>query len=184
MGKIYDEITPKLAKFIEKQHMFFVATAPLMAEGHINVSPKGYDSFRILNPKTVCYLDYGGSGIETHAHVLENERITIMFCAYEGKADIIRLYGKGRVTAFYDEGFDELMKLFPDYDRARAIITVDLTRVTDSCGFAVPFMEYKGERDQLRRSHANKTAEEWYEYRLSRNAESIDGLPGLVRPNS
>jgi len=182
MGKIYDEITPKLQSFIEDQHMFFVGTAPLTGDGHINVSPKGYDSFRILDPKTVCYLDYGGSGIETHAHVLENQRITIMFCAFKGKADIIRLYGKGRVTAFYDEGFDELMKLFPDYDRARAIISVDLTRITDSCGFAVPFMDYAGERDQLRRSHENKSVEDWYEYRLSRNAESIDGLPGLIKP--
>ena len=182
MGKTYDQITDKLAAFINAQHMFFVATAPLSGDGHVNVSPKGYDTFRILDPNTVAYLDYGGSGIETHAHVLENQRITLMFCAYEGKPNIVRLYGRGRVCAFYDEGFDEMMKLFPDYDRARAIIIVDLTRITDSCGFSIPFYEFKGERDQLHRSHKHKSVEDWYEYRLSRNAESIDGLPGLIRP--
>ena len=182
MGKTYPKLDQKLRDFIDAQHMFFVATAPLSGEGHVNVSPKGYDSFRILDENTVCYLDYGGSGIETHAHVLENQRITIMFCAFEGKANILRLYGKGRVTAFYDEGFSELMELFPDYDRARAIITVKLTRIYDSCGWAVPFYDYQGERDQLTRSHKNKSVEEWYEYRLATNAKSIDGLPGLTKP--
>lgn len=182
MGKTYDEITDKLRTFIEAQHVFFVATAPLTGDGHVNVSPKGYDTFRILSSARVAYLDYGGSGIETHAHVLENQRITIMFCAFEGKPNIVRLYGKGSVCAFYDEGFEELMTLFPDYDRARAIITVDLTRITDSCGFSIPFFEFKGERDQLHRAHTHRSVEDWYEYRLSRNAESIDGLPGLVRP--
>ncbi|NNE56788.1 MAG: pyridoxamine 5'-phosphate oxidase family protein [Hellea sp.] len=183
MGKIYDHIPDKIEAFIKRQKMFFVATAPLSGDGHINTSPKGYDSFKIIDDKTVAYLDYGGSGIETHAHVLENGRITIMFCAYEGKADIMRLYGRGEVCAFYDEGFAEKLAWFPDFDRARAIITVHLTRVTDSCGFAVPFYDYKGERDQLHRSHKNKTIEDWQEYRLGKNAESIDGLPGLVRPD-
>jgi len=182
MGKIYDHITDRLSDFIQRQKMFFVATAPLTADGHVNVSPKGYDSFKIIDPNTVAYLDYGGSGIETHAHVLENERITIMFCAFEGKANILRLYGRGEVCAFYDEGFDEKLAWFPEFDRARAIITVHVTRITDSCGFAVPFYEFKGERDQLHRAHQNKTVEEWQAYRLSRNAESIDGLPGLIRP--
>ena len=182
MGKSYEALNDKLEAFIKAQHMFFVATAPLTPDGHVNVSPKGYDTFRILSPNKVAYLDYGGSGIETHAHVLENERITLMFCAYEGKPNILRLYGRGSVCAFYDEGFDELMKLFPDYDRARAIIIVDLTRITDSCGFSIPFYEYQGERDQLDRTHRHRSVEDWYEYRLSRNAESIDGLPGLIRP--
>jgi len=162
--------------------MFFVATAPLTGEGHVNVSPKGYDSFKIIDPNTVAYLDYGGSGIETHAHVLENGRITIMFCAYEGKAGIVRLYGRGEVCAFYDEGFDEKLAWFPEFDRARAIITVNLTRISDSCGYSVPFYEFTGERDQLMRAHTHKTIEDWHEYRLSKNGESIDGLPGLVRP--
>ena len=184
MSKIYPEINEKLTAFIERQKMFFVATAPLTGSGHVNVSPKGYDSFKIIDSKTVAYLDYGGSGIETHAHVLENGRITIMFCAYEGKADIIRLYGQGQVCAFYDDGFAEKLAWFPEFDRARAIITVNLTRITDSCGYGVPFYEFTGEREQLKRSHTHKSVEDWYEYRLERNPESIDGLPGLIKPMS
>lgn len=183
MGKVHPEINDRLRKFIEAQKMFFVASAPLKGDGHVNVSPKGYDTFRIVDPKTVMYLDYGGSGIETHAHVLENGRVTIMFCAFEGKPNILRLYGRGEVCAFHDEGYAEKMKSFPDFDRARAIITVHLTRIADSCGFSIPFYEYQGERDQLIRSHTHKTVEDWQEYRYSRNAESLDGLPGLVRPN-
>jgi len=183
MGKIYDQLDDALIKFIKDQKLFFVATAPMSGDGHVNVSPKGYDSFAVIDNNTVAYLDYGGSGIETHAHVVENGRITIMFCAFKGKADIIRLYGEGSVCAFYDEGFDELLALFPEFDRARAIITVKLTRISDSCGWGVPFYEFVEERDQLKRSHAHKTVEDWYEYRYSRNAKSIDGLPGLVRPS-
>lgn len=162
--------------------MFFVATAPLSEDGHVNVSPKGYDSFKIIDSTTVAYLDYGGSGIETHAHVVENKRITIMFCAFEGKANIVRLYGQGSVCAFHDEGFEEKLAWFPEFDRARAIITVDLTRVMDSCGYSIPFYEFQGERDQLKRSHEFKSIEDWKEYRYDRNPESLDGLPGLVRP--
>lgn len=182
MGKTYTELNDKLITFIKAQKMFFVATAPLTPNGHVNVSPKGYDSFKIIDPSTVAYLDYGGSGIETHAHVVENGRITIMFCAYEGKANIVRLYGKGSVCAFHDEGFAEKLAWFPEFDRARAIITVDLTSVSDSCGYAVPFYEFKGERDQLKRAHEFKSVDDWQEYRYSRNEASLDGLPGLVRP--
>lgn len=182
MGKLYDEITPALQEFIGEQKMFFVATAPLQADGHVNVSPKGYDSFKIIDSKTVAYLDYGGSGIETHAHCLENGRVTIMFCAYQGKANIVRLYGTGEVCAFYDEGFAEKLAWFPDFDRARAIITVNVTRITDSCGLGVPFYDFAGERDQLKRAHTVKSIDDWHEYRLSKDGESIDGLPGLVRP--
>lgn len=182
MGKTYTALNDKLIKFIEAQKMFFVATAPLAENGHVNVSPKGYDSFKIIDESTVAYLDYGGSGIETHAHVVENSRITIMFCAYEGKANIVRLYGQGSVCAFHDEGFAEKLKWFPGFDRARAIITINLSRVMDSCGYGVPFYEFKGERDQLKRSHTFKSVEDWHEYRYDRNPESLDGLPGLVRP--
>jgi hypothetical protein len=182
MGKTYTALNDKLIKFIKAQKMFFVATAPLTESGHVNVSPKGYDSFKIIDESTVAYLDYGGSGIETHAHVVENGRITIMFCAYEGKANIVRLYGQGSVCAFHDDGFAEKLKWFPDFDRARAIITIKLSRVMDSCGYGVPFYEFKGERDQLKRSHTFKSVEDWHEYRYERNPESLDGLPGLVRP--
>lgn len=183
MGKTYSELNEKLIRFIEAQKMFFVATAPLSPQGHVNVSPKGYDSFKIIDNNTVAYLDYGGSGIETHAHVVENGRITIMFNAYEGKANIVRLYGKGSVCAFHDEGFAEKLSWFPKFDRARAIITIDLTRVSDSCGYGVPFYEFVGERDQLQRAHEFKSIEEWKDYRYEKNPESIDGLPGLIKPN-
>lgn len=183
MGKTYSELDEALIAFIKAQKMFFVATAPLSENGHVNVSPKGYDSFKIIDPTTVAYLDYGGSGIETHAHVLENGRITLMFCAYQGKANIVRLYGQGSVCAFHDDGFAEQLAWFPEFDRARAIITVKLTRIMDSCGWGVPFYDYQGERDQLKRAHAHRTLEDWQEHRYNRNAESIDGLPGLVRPD-
>lgn len=182
MGKTYNSLNDKLIKFIKAQKMFFVATAPLTETGHVNVSPKGYDSFKIIDESTVAYLDYGGSGIETHAHVVENGRITLMFCAYEGKANIVRLYGQGSVCAFHDEGFAEKLAWFPDFDRARAIITIKLSRVMDSCGYGVPFYDFVSERDQLKRSHEFKSVEDWKEYRYDRNPESLDGLPGLVRP--
>ena len=182
--KLYPELNDKLITFIQKQRMFFVATAPLTKDGHVNVSPKGYDSFKIIDNTTVAYLDYGGSGIETHAHVVENGRITIMFCAFEGKANIMRLYGQGSVCAFHDEGFAEKLAWFEGFDRARAIITVKLTRIMDSCGYAVPFYDFVGERDQLKRSHEFKSIEDWQEYRYDKNPESIDGLPGLVRPET
>lgn len=182
MGKIYEEITDHLVEFIESKKMFFVATAPLQADGHVNVSPKGYDSFKIIDSKTVAYLDYGGSGIETHAHVLENGRVTIMFCAFEGKPNIVRLYGRGEVCAFYDDGFKDKLAWFPDFDRARAIITVNLTRVSDSCGMAVPYFDFVGQRDQLKSAYTKKSVEDWNEYRLSKDGQSIDGLPGLIRP--
>ena len=182
--KLYPQLNDKLIAFIQKQKMFFVATAPLTADGHVNVSPKGYDSFKVIDNNTVAYLDYGGSGIETHAHVVENGRITIMFCAFEGKANIMRLYGQGSVCAFHDAGFAEKLAWFPDFDRARAIITIKLTRIQDSCGYGVPFYDFVGERDQLKRSHEFKSVEEWQDYRYNKNPESLDGLPGLVRPKA
>jgi len=180
---IYDRIDDKLAGFIRAQKMFFVATAPLSAEGSVNVSPKSYDNtFAILDPTTVAYLDYGGSGIETHAHVRENGRITIMFCAFEGAPNIVRLYGRGEAVAMDDPGFDALLALFPGHDRARGVIKVHLTRITDSCGWGVPFYEFKGPREQLRTWLDHPPIDEWKERRYSRNEVSLDGLPGLVRP--
>ena len=182
MSNTYDRLNEKLTRFIGRQHMFFVATAPLSGEGHVNMSPKGYDSLAIIDDQTVAYLDLGGSGIETQAHVQENGRITLMWCAFEGPADIIRVYGRGEAIDMGHERFGELMKLFPNYDRARAIILVHVTRASDSCGWGVPFYEYKGERDQLQRWIDNKPYDEWRDSRYAKNAESIDGLPGLVRP--
>jgi Pyridoxamine 5'-phosphate oxidase len=181
MGKTYDRIDDKLASFIGKQRMFFVATAPLSGGGHVNVSPKGYDSFCILSPLRVAYADLGGSGIETVAHVRENGRITIMFCAFEGPAMILRLYGRARVMQFDEPGFDVELRRFPGFDRARNIVFVDVERIADSCGWGVPFYEFKSERDQLKRYIDNRTQEEWEERRYEANARSVDGLPGLIR---
>ncbi|MCI5043886.1 MAG: pyridoxamine 5'-phosphate oxidase family protein [Aquisalinus sp.] len=182
MGKVYEKIDDRWADFIKAQKMFFVATAPLSADGHVNVSPKGYDSFAILNPLTVAYLDVGGSGIETVAHVQENERITIMFCAFEGAAKILRLYGHGEALDFNHPEFADLMKLFPSHDRARNIIRVKLTRIQDSCGWGVPFYEFKSERDQLLRYYENKTSDEIRDKIYVNNAQSLDGLTGIEKP--
>jgi Pyridoxamine 5'-phosphate oxidase len=181
MGKLYDAIDEKLAAFIGKQKMFFVATAPLSGEGHVNVSPKGYDAFRILGPKRVAYADLGGSGIETVAHARENGRITIMFCAFEGPAMILRLYGKATVMQFDEPGFDNELARFPGFERARNIVFIDVDRVADSCGWGVPFYDFKSERDQLKRAIDHLPHDQLNEKRYTGNAQSIDGLTGLVR---
>jgi hypothetical protein len=181
MGKTYSQIDDSLAAFIGRQKMFFVATAPLSSTGHVNVSPKGYNCFRLISPTRVAYADLGGSGIETVAHVRENGRITIMFCAYEGAALILRLYGKAQVMQFDEPGFDQELSFFPGIDRARNIVFVDVERIADSCGWGVPFYEFKGERDQLKRWVDHTPFDAWVERRYASNAESIDGLPGLQR---
>ena len=184
MGKTYEQLNERLTAFIQQQKMFFVATAPLSADGHVNLSPKGYDSFAILGPNRVAFCDLGGSGIETVAHVRENERLTIMFSAFEGPANILRLYGRASIIQFDDPSFEEALGWFPAHDRARNIITLDVTRIQDSCGWGVPFYAFEGERDQLTRAHANRPVEEANLRFYERNAESIDGLPGIVRPGS
>ena len=187
MGKTYDRLDDTLIGFIKAQKMFFVATAPLSGDGHVNVSPKGYDSFAVIDETTVAWLDLGGSGIETMAHLKENGRITIMFCAFEGKANILRLSGDGEAVQFDDPRFAGLMALFPAFEKARAIVTVKLNRISDSCGWGVPFYDFKGERDQLKRTwdhayekHGDAVDAKFFES----NAASIDGLPGMVREGS
>jgi hypothetical protein len=182
MAKTYDRLDDKLTAFIRRQKLFFVATAPLSPEGSVNLSPKGYDSLAVLDPQTLAYVDLGGSGIETCAHLRENGRITLMFCAFEGPANILRIYGEGETTSFGDPGFAEKMAFFPTFQRARSVITVRIRRIADSCGWGVPFFEFKGERDQLRRWVDDRPEAEWAERRYASNATSIDGLPGLVRP--
>ena len=179
--KVYDKLDEKIIAFIEKQKVFFVATAPLSADGHINLSPKGYDAFKVIDDTTVAWLDLGGSGIETQAHVQENGRITIMFCAFEGPANILRLFGTGEVVQFDDPRFPELLAGFDGFDKARSIFIVKLKRIQDSCGWGVPFMEFKGERDQLKRYADNpaKSADDWAKKFRTGNATSIDGLPGI-----
>ncbi len=180
MGKVYERLDETLIAFIRRQKLFFVATAPLSAEGCVNVSPKGYESLAILDSRTVAYVDLGGSGIETHAHILENGRITLMFCAFEGAANILRLYGRGESCAFDAPGFADKMALFPTFERARGVITVHIDRVADSCGWGVPVFDYKGEREQLRRWVNASPADAWAARRFETNAVSIDGLPGLL----
>jgi hypothetical protein len=180
MSATYDQLDDKLIAFIRRQKLFFVATAPLSPDGCVNLSPKGYDSLAIIDNQTVAYVDLGGSGIETHAHLAQNGRITLMFCAFEGPANILRLYGRGESTAFDDPRFPDLIRLFPDFRRARAVITVHIQRVADSCGWGVPFFDYRGERDQLKRWVDARPFDEWAERRFETNAQSIDGLPGLI----
>lgn len=184
MAKTFDALDDKLIAFIKAQQMYFVATAPLSKDGHVNMSPKGYDSFAILDAHTVAYLDMGGSGIETLAHLKDNGRITIMFCAFEGKANILRLYGHGTAVSFDEPGFEDMLALFPNYKRARSIITINITRIQDSCGWGVPFYEFKGQRDQLERTIANRSLDDWKTHRRNTNAHSIDGLEGLIKPKS
>jgi Pyridoxamine 5'-phosphate oxidase len=181
MSKLYNELDEKLIDFIKRQQMFFVASAPLSGEGHVNVSPKGYDCFRIVNPRQVAYLDLGGSGIETVAHARENGRITIMFCAFEGPALILRLYGKATIMQFDHPSFAQELAKFPGFKRARNVVFIDIERIADSCGWGVPFYEFKGQRDQLQRWTENREQEEWERRRFDSNASSIDGLAGLKR---
>ncbi|MEX0679371.1 MAG: pyridoxamine 5'-phosphate oxidase family protein [Pirellulales bacterium] len=179
MGATYSELNDKLREFIAAQQMFFVATAPLAAEGHLNLSPKGLDLFRVLDARTVAYLDLAGSGIETVAHVLENGRIVLMFCALEGAPKIVRLHGRGRVVEPEDADWPGVSALFPRYTGARTVVVVELARVADSCGFGVPLYEYQGQRKQLVEWADKKGPEAIKRYSAEHNRESIDGLPGL-----
>ena len=184
MGKAHPALDDDLKQFIATQQMFFVASAPLAPDGNVNLSPKGRDSFRILGPSTVAYLDLTGSGIETVAHVKENRRITVMFCAFEGPPRILRLYGRGRVVELGDSGFEQLESMFPKFPSARAVVVIELTRISTSCGFGVPLMRYEGERNQLERWVENKGEGGLRTYREMKNAISLDGLPGFGRPQN
>jgi len=179
MGKVHEVIDERLAKLIGRQHLFFVATAALSAEGSVNLSPKGLDSFAILDPHTVAYLDLVGSGAETIAHLRENGRITILFCSFEGPPLLLRLYGRGEVVEPGDEGFETLLARFPKHPGARSIIRVSITRIADSCGFGVPLYHFEGERTQLVAWAERKGEEGLREYQLGNNRVSLDGLPAL-----
>jgi Pyridoxamine 5'-phosphate oxidase len=179
MGKVHERLDDRLIEFIGKQHVFFVGTAPDSPDGHLNVSPKGLDTFRILGPTSVAYLDLTGSGIETVAHLRENGRITILFCAFEGRPLILRLYGRGRVVEPGDPEWGGLIAEFPEYPGVRSVVVMDVERVADSCGFAVPLYEYQGERSQLI-DYANKKGPEGMEqYKAQKSRASIDGIAGL-----
>jgi hypothetical protein len=177
MAKTYESITDDLQTFIRAQHVFFVATAPLSAEGHVNLSPKGLDCFRILSPRRVAYLDLTGSGNETSAHLHENGRIVFMFCAFDGSPSILRLYGTGRVILPDSVEWADLAAHFRLYPGVRQIITADITRVQTSCGFGVPRFDYVDDRDSLPRWAETKGDAGLETYRHEKNAVSIDALP-------
>lgn len=179
VGKVFAEIDQKLQAWIEQQPVWFVATAPLSAQGNINLSPRGHDTLSVLGPHRVAWVDYSGSGVETIAHLRENGRVCLMFNSFGARPRIVRLHGQGTVHLPGDVVFDEVTALHPEHPSTRAVINVEVHRISDSCGWGVPVMEFVGERDLLRQ-HAEKRGVQGMEaYRATKNAVSIDGLPGL-----
>jgi hypothetical protein len=179
MGKVHDGIDERLAAWIAEQPVFFVATAPLSAEGHLNLSPRGLDCLSVLGPRQLAWVDLTGSGVETIAHLRENGRVVLMWCAFTGPPKIVRVHGRGRVCLPGTPEYDEITARHPAHLSTRAVIVVDVERVSDSCGFGVPLMDLVGERDQLDRWAASKGAEGIVAYQAEKNALSLDGLPGL-----
>ena len=177
MGRVHPEIDAALREFLARQHVFFVATAPAR-DGHVNVSPKGLETFRVTGPRSVAYLDLVGSGAETIAHVRENRRVTLLFCTFDGAPRILRLYGEGTIVEPADAEWAALRPLFPP-GPARAVVRVDVTRIADSCGFGVPLFRYEGERTQLPAWMARKGEAGLRDYQRQKNATSLDGLPAL-----
>jgi hypothetical protein len=189
VAKVFERIDEHLREWIGRQRLFFVGTAPLAGDGHVNVSPKGpIDTLRVLDDHTVAYLDMYGSGAETVAHIRENGRVVVMLCAFEGPPRIVRLHGRGEVLAAGEEGFAELLErcdfVNPSIDEARrSIIVVAVDRVADSCGYGVPLMSYEGQREHSRLSAEKKLRtggpDALERYLSEKNAESIDGLPAF-----
>ncbi len=182
MGQVHDAIDDRVADFIRAQRVFFVATAPLGADGHVNLSPKGLDTFAVLDANTVAYLDLTGSGVETIAHLRENGRITICFAAFEGPPKIVRLYGRGSVRVPGDPDFDALAGRFSPHHGVRSVIRVAVERVAESCGYAVPEYTFVRERRQLGQWAERKGPDGVRTYRAEKNRASIDGVPALDGP--
>jgi hypothetical protein len=180
MGKTFDSITAEQREWISRQKLFFVATAPLSPNAHINCSPKGGETFRVLGDSEVAYLDLTGSGVETTAHLQENGRIVLMFCAFDGPPKIVRLHGQGEVVYPTAPEFERLARSFPVLPGIRSIIRVRVSRVSDSCGHGVPLYDFKGNRDILDQWATNKGEAGLAEYRRAKNARSVDGLPGYA----
>ncbi|MBV8772272.1 MAG: pyridoxamine 5'-phosphate oxidase family protein [Deltaproteobacteria bacterium] len=175
MSNWYQQITPELKDFIAAQKVFFVATAP--TAGRINVSPKGMDTFRVLGPKRVIYLDITGSGNETAAHLVDNGRITIMFCSFDKTARIARLYGRGRALHPDHARWPDYLRLFPHEPGVRQIMEIDIESAMTSCGYGVPVMENLNERDTLRKYWQKRDEQTLTAYQQQENGRSIDGLP-------
>lgn len=181
MATVFTEIDDKLRAFIEEQPMFFIGSAPTGPDGLVNISPKGYrDSFAVLDGHTVAYLDLFGSGAETIAHLKQNGRIVVMFCSFDRNSRIVRLHGHGRVLRPDDPEFRELAPRFNlEHPGLRSIILIRVERVSDSCGYSVPYMDLVGERPVLDKVHATRTPDEWADRVAGVNARSLDGLPAL-----
>lgn len=175
MARFDTRLNERLREFLLRQHIFFTASAP--DQGRINLSPKGLDSFRILDDQTVGYLDLTGSENETAAHIAENGRVTMMFCSFQDKPLIVRLYGRGEVVRPRDASFEELRQRFPTYPGQRQIILLHIDSIMSTCGFAVPYFEYRGERDNLIEFACNMGEEKMDQYRREKNQQSIDGQP-------
>lgn len=180
MGKVFDQIDEKLKAWIEEQQMFFVSTAPLSADGHINCSPKGLDSLAVLGPNSAAYLDLTGSGAETIAHLRENGRIVIMFCAFDGAARIVRFHGRGTPVFPGASDYDELASHFPELPGIRSIIRIDIERVSDSCGYGVPLYDFKAQRKSLVKGWQQRGPEGVAAYQQENNLVSLDGLPAVA----
>lgn len=182
MSKVYDKINHQMRDWILRQPVFFVATAPLSGDGRVNVSPKGLTgTLVVLGTHRIAYLDYTGTGAETIAHVRENGRITVMFCAFEGRPKIVRLYGRGRYVLPGEPAFEELRGHFSKATTAgqRSIVVVDVERIADACGWSVPLMDYRADRDVLDLHNERRDEEYFEDYWQTTNGESIDGLPAL-----
>jgi hypothetical protein len=182
MGRQYETLTDSVREWIARQPVFFVATSPSGEGGHVNLSPKGLDTFRVLGPSTVAYLDLTGSGAETIAHLRQNGRITFMFCAFEGPPRILRLFGTGEAVHVGAPEWDDLAGRFPEIPGRRAVIRVQLDRIADSCGYAVPEMALVGARRRLVDWAVNQGEDGLVEYRAEKNSQSIDGLPAIDAP--
>lgn len=176
MAKFFDKLEDKHSAFIAEQKMFCVASAPSEG-GHVNLSPKGGDTFRVISPSSACYLDLTGSGNETAAHLLDNGRLTVMFTSFEANALILRLYGKGSLVSKTHEDWAELSALFPQYPGIRQIMKLDIDQVQSSCGYQVPVMTFVKERETLTKYALNKGEDAMKAYRTKENQVSMDGLP-------
>ena len=179
MGKVFGLIDEKLEAWLSAQRVFFVATAPLAVAGHVNCSPKDGESFRVIDERTVVYLDLTGSGVDTIAHVRENERIVLMFCAFTGAPKIVRLHGHGEIIESNHPEFEQFRSMFRSAVGIRSFIKVHLTRISDSCGYGVPIYEFRGYRPQLGRWAEQKGEASLVDYRSKHNSQSIDRLEGV-----
>ena len=183
MSKVYHELDERLQRFILSQKIFFVASAPRRDDGLINISPKGLDTLRILDPKTIAYLDLTGSGVESIAHIKENGRFVMMFCSFDENPLILRLHGRGRVIEKSDTDWAILRLRFPEFWTARAIILLSIRRIADSCGWGVPMFDFKRTRDQYFNYASQISDAGLRQAQVESNLSSLDKLPGLKEPS-